>query len=139
MPTFAQALDAVIGMYEPTWKSRELKPSSQSDYQQKFRRALAAYLQYLGAPASWKYPARSSGKGPSTSRQTRTDTRKSTEEDPTKTDSSPKDAGPSQEYGYPFRPDFLARLVIPRDATTEEVNRLIAWVRTLAVDYKAGE
>ena len=25
-----------------------------------------------------------------------------------------------------------------RGATTEEVNRLVAWVRTLAVDYKGG-
>jgi len=40
------------------------------------------------------------------------------------------------EYAYPFRPDFMARLAIPRDATTDEINRLVAWARTLAVDYK---
>ena len=30
----------------------------------------------------------------------------------------------------------MARLIIPRDATTVEINRLVAWARTLAADYE---
>ena len=44
--------------------------------------------------------------------------------------------GSLQEYSYPFRPDTLAKLLIPRDSTTAEINRLVAWARTFAVDYE---
>lgn len=29
----------------------------------------------------------------------------------------------------------MAKLVIPRDATVAEITRLVAWAKTLAVDY----
>ena len=47
------------------------------------------------------------------------------------------EAGPDapQQYRYPFRPGFLAKLVIP-NATSAEVNRLVARAKTLAVDYQ---
>lgn len=34
---------------------------------------------------------------------------------------------------YPLRPDFLAQVVIPRDLTTEEARRLVAFLLALAV------
>ncbi len=116
-------------------KARELKPSSLRDYQQKFRRALAAYLQFLDDPTSWKYPTRSSAKPISAASNRRKSTPESVGEDTER----PQDQQIAQAYSYPFRPDFLANLVVPRDATTEEMNRLIAWARTLAVDYRADQ
>ena len=44
-----------------------------------------------------------------------------------------------QTYVYPFRDGILARLEIPRDANTAEINRLVAWARTLAADYEPTE
>ena len=41
-----------------------------------------------------------------------------------------------QEYVFPIRQDCLAKLVVPRDVKTDEINRLVAWARTLAVDYE---
>ena len=41
-----------------------------------------------------------------------------------------------EEHTYPLLPDILARLKIPRDATTTEINRIVAWARTLVVDYE---
>lgn len=112
--------------------SGELKPSSLRDYGQKFRRAVAAYLNYLDNPDSWDYPSRASGRRqytpPSTVRPNPAEAPRNDIQD-VFTDSP-------QEYRYPFRPGFLARLVIPQDATEAEIGRLAAWVRTLAVDYK---
>ena len=49
---------------------------------------------------------------------------------------TPVSSETSVDYEYPFRTDFLATLTIPRDATTTEIERLVAWARTLAVDYQ---
>jgi len=37
---------------------------------------------------------------------------------------------------YPLRPDFLASVQIPRDLKAVEADRLAAFIRTLAVDFK---
>lgn len=36
------------------------------------------------------------------------------------------------EYAYPLRPDFVARLVLPTDLTADEVQRLRAFLLSLA-------
>jgi len=35
---------------------------------------------------------------------------------------------------YPLRPDFLAQVVIPRDLTTEEARRMVAFLLALTSD-----
>ena len=120
-------------------RSRDFKPRSLKDYETRFRRAIKSYLEYLEDQAAWKYPSRTS-----TSRASR---RSSQPNRPSDTDKSPDvvnlldisdthASGDFQEYVYPFRQDVMARLTIPRDATTAEINRLVAWTRTLAVDYE---
>lgn len=37
------------------------------------------------------------------------------------------------EYVYPLRPDFDARVVVPRDLTLHETRRLAAFLATLAM------
>ena len=81
-------------------KARELKPSSLRDCQQKFRRALAAYLKFLDDPTSWKYPTRSSAKPTSTTSNRRMSTSESVHED----SGRPQDHQIAQEYSYPFGP-----------------------------------
>lgn len=34
---------------------------------------------------------------------------------------------------FPLRPNFMAQVVIPRDITLEEVDRLCAFIKTLGV------
>ena len=120
-------------------RSRDFKPRSLKDYEERFRRAVKSYLEYLEDQAAWKYSTRTS-----TSRVSR---RSSQANRPSDTDNSPNVTKPTglpseqpigdyQEYIYPFRQDAMARLTIPRDATTAEINRLVAWARTLAVDYE---
>ena len=115
-------------------RSSDLKPSSLHDYEQKFRRAVSAFLNYLKEPTKWEYPSRQptyrqlpTSNGNVQGQVSRSDA------DMVDSDSH-EDRG--QEYCYPFRPDFMAKLVIPRDATVAEVTRLAAWAKTLAVDYE---
>lgn len=122
-------------------RSKSYKPRSLRDYERRFRRAVTSYLQYVKDPAAWKYPSRASAgrvsRKPSqpnhaTDRDELSDVRLSGTD--VSDDSPPREGG--QEYVYPFRPDLMARLTLPRDATTAEINRLVAWARTLAVDYE---
>ena len=133
------SLDAehALEMFE-NLELRQLKPTSLRDYQQKSRRALAAYVQFLKAQASWSYPTQISREPPSASRQARTDTNRLTKASSEGPDADQRPYDTPNVRVSPFRPDFLATLAIPPDATTEEMNRLIAWVRTLAVDYKGS-
>ena len=117
--------------------ANNFKPRSLQDYGQRFRRALTSYKSFLDDPSSWKYASRGTAK-----RTTSPTDREAAEETP------PRDANligqtaspsPLQTYTYPFRDGVLAHLEIPRDATTGEINRLIAWARTLAADYEPPE
>lgn len=115
-------------------RSGELKYSSLHDYEQKFRRAVSAYLHYLKEPTKWKYPSRQpthpqlpTSNGNANGQVSRSDT---------DVDDSDSHGHRGHEYRYPFRPDFMAKLVIPRDATVGEITQLVAWAKTLAVDYQ---
>ena len=120
-------------------RARNFKPRSLKDYESRFRRAVQSYLEYLNDQAAWKYPTRAS-----TSRVSRRSSQPSrpsdSDESPDVTQSAEVSGKPPrgdfQEYVYPFRQDVMARLTIPRDATTAEISRLVAWARTLAVDYE---
>ena len=114
----------------------DFKPRSLATYEGRFRRAVESYQKYLSDPAGWRYDSR---------RPARVTPSRRTERSPsigTADQISPDSisAGPArnllQEYTYPFRPDILSRLHVPRDAKTAEINRLVAWARTLAVDYE---
>ena len=117
-------------------KSKEFKPQSLKDYENRFRRAHKSYLSYIGDPAGWSYSKR---------RKTLTGRPKAAKGIDRMQGKDSKDVpdtpscDSSQTYEYPFRSEFLARLEMPRDATTSEMDRLIAWARTLAVDYKVPQ
>ncbi len=112
----------------------DFKPRSLSDYEHRFRRAIASYKKYLADPSSWTYRSRNRRSSISESARAVPETSDSTRA-PSLSTELPSEAK-AQEYSYPFRPDFLAKLVIPRDAKSDEIARLTAWVRTLATDYK---
>ena len=117
-------------------RSMDFSPNSLRDYETRFRRAIGSFRKYLDDPAGWRFPSRvSSSHGSARMRRTSDSGESAIVRQATDvSDKTP--AGHVQEYFYPFRPDVLATLVIPRDATTAELNRLVAWARTLAVDYE---
>ena len=126
-------------------RSRDFTPRSLSTYASRFRRAVLSYRSYLEDPASWRYETRTaSGKRSIPSDRPKKSQRKHFPNADLQTDGGrTKEAighgvavDSLQEYLYPLRPDALARLSIPRDANTAEINRLVAWARTLATDYE---
>lgn len=116
-------------------RANNFAPRSLRDYEQRFRRAIESYRKYLDDPASWSFPSRSSAPRRSMSVGGKR------QQEPIPGGARSDGGGEknpvvdSQAYEYPFRSDFMAKLEIPRDATTTEINRLVGWVRTLAVDY----
>ena len=118
-------------------RSRSFKPRSLREYESRFRRAVASYLEFLDDPSTWKFPLRATTSRRSNSTERSRGSDRSTEfSQPDHASESSSPPGVLQEYPYPIRPDVLARLTIPRDATTAEINRLVAWARTLATDYE---
>ena len=117
--------------------TRNLKPRTISDYETRFRRAVGSYREYLVNPGSWKFLTRPPT-SPRSSRPARSRPSDESSQPLEKASTSP--AAPpgvaTQEYTYPFRQDVLAKLAIPRDATAAEISRLVAWARTLAIDYE---
>lgn len=117
--------------------TRNLRPRTISDYEARFRRAVASYRDYLVNPNSWKYPSRSlRSSGPIRPPQSRDSDGSSQPHKHAHAFSATTPSASIQEYPYPIRTDVLAKLAIPRDATSAEINRLVAWARTLAIDYE---
>ena len=112
-----------------TLRASSYKKSSLGDYASRFRNGVRSYRSFLADPDNWRYGSRD--KKASTSK-------------PQSRQSHGGDAAPNadqrtaglQEYVYPFRKAVLATLTIPRDATSAEIRRLVAWAQTLAVDYE---
>ena len=129
-------LDDLVNRFK-NLNSRQFKPRSLKDYEQRFRRAVSSYKIYLEDPSSWKYASRSpSRRGSANDREQRGDV----EPTSTRTDTgSTPPLSNTYTYTYPFREDAMARLEIPRDAKKVEIDRLIAWARTLAIDYEPSE
>ena len=128
-----------------TLRAKDFTPKSLRTYESRFRRAVASYRRYLDDPSSWRYESRTSAgqRSPASDRPQESPrprfpgsggSGKVTSPDVVSEQSGP--VGGLQMYLYPIRPDVLARLVIPRDATAAEINRLVAWARTLATDYE---
>lgn len=133
LPAPSLDVDKSVLLFQAS-RSGDLKPNSLHDYEQKFRRAVSAFLDYLKEPTTWEYPSRQP-----THRQLPTsngNTKGQVSRSDGDVDDNDSHGNRGQEYRYPFRPDFMAKLVIPRDATVGEITRLVAWAKTLAVDYQ---
>ena len=122
----------------------EYKPESIVEYERRFKRAVAMFLEYCGSPSTWRY------REPPVSR-TATGARK----DAPKASKSTKPQGqdPSDDvedgtavwmhpglqlvdYPFPLREGCIVRLRLPVDLQTSEVDRLAAFMRTVAMDFK---
>lgn len=126
-------------------RAKDFTPDSLRTYESRFRRAVMSYRRYLNEPSTWRFETRiTAGNRSSHSDRPRRIQRKrfpdldgaAKEEHSNIAADGAASVNELQEYLYPIRADVLARLSIPRDANTTELNRLVAWVRTLATDYE---
>ncbi|MDE0661442.1 MAG: hypothetical protein OXI79_17545 [Gammaproteobacteria bacterium] len=120
--------------------SNDFKPRSLRDYGQRFRRALTSYKSFLDDPSGWKYGSRTTTKRRTSNEERDADANNAKISDEMNLSGQAASSSSAlQAYMYPFRDGILARLEIPRDANTAEINRLVAWARTLAADYEPPE
>lgn len=124
------------------------KPESLTAYQQRFRRALGSYLEYLEAPDKWHYGSDSPSPTKETSKakaKPQTVTRRGQ----SKPQSGSERVDPNEPqmltYPFPVRPwsGLVVNITLPADLTRQEAKRLATFVESLAVDNQpalpAGE
>jgi hypothetical protein len=112
-------------------KKKDYTPQVLQLYKKRFRKALASYLNYLENPGTWK---------PGTNERIGTSQRseRASRRQPTTPQAVASEArhlaGPNEvEYPFPLRTGVMARLVLPRDLTQEDVSRLSAFMSMLVV------
>jgi len=114
-------------------KGRGLKPRSLQDYRRRFLVAVASYRSYIADPSSWKAPGQE--------RQARSDANGSQRSRAAERDKGTQNSSDGAElvvYPFPVRGGITAQIKLPRDLTTMEARRLVAFIMSLAVDSEAG-
>ncbi|HET6204764.1 MAG TPA: hypothetical protein VFI25_18375 [Planctomycetota bacterium] len=114
-------------------RKKDFKPSVLKTYRQRFQSAVESFLRYQMDPAVWK--PRASERPANKERAARGD-REAVEIRPVRQE-MPQTG--MVEYPFPLRAGQIVRLALPRDLKSSEVDRLHAFMRTLAVDFEAAE
>jgi len=119
----------------------KVSPSTLKVYQGRVESAIKEFVLWRDDPTGYK---------PKVGRRTSSSTKKKkptgTSEANGKPEPEAEEIPATEEPGrkiltlpFPLRGDFLASVQIPRDLTALEAERLAAFVRTLALDFKPGE
>ena len=116
-------------------RAKDFKPEVLDTYKQRFRRAVALFLEYLADPAGWK---------PQPSKpveRTRADKPSNGNGHRTEPTSAPVTTGlrPQTnmiEYPFVLHDGEIARLILSRNMNTADVKRLSAFLATLVVDVE---
>lgn len=124
------------------------KPDSLAAYQQRFRRALGSYLEYLETPDKWQYASESPSPTKETGKaKSRSQTAARRSQPKPRSGGEKVNPNDSQMLTYPFpvRPwsGLVVNITLPADLTRQEAKRLATFVESLAVDNQpalpAGE
>lgn len=114
--------------------SQKYKPDSLEAYKRRFRQAVSSFLEYADDPAAWK-PAQREPAQRKNGAATTTQSKAAEPRQAKETARGELKGSNLHEYDFPLREDVMAKLVVPRDVTNAEMKRLMAWARTLAVDF----
>ncbi len=119
-----------------------LSPNTVREYQRRVDSATLEFQKWREDPAGYK-PRGTTARRSSTAKEEKApakkrkgDRERSDPKAALETPSVPEPVKGMLEYPFPLRPDFLARVVIPRDMTKEEAERLTAFISALAVDFR---
>lgn len=129
----------------------ELAPGSLKQYEKRVVAAINQYLSYQSDPTNYKAPARALPNGKpekkldkrvvastgktigGTANTGHSDSSKPENENATVQKSMSLATESNLVLPFPLRPNYLAQIVIPRDMTKDEANRLCAFVQALAL------
>jgi hypothetical protein len=115
-----------------------LSPSSLAEYQRRVALAIKEFETYTESPTSYTGFGRetSATKGDEDERP-KARRKAAQPDDEGAGEDGVQPSTPHLSLVYPIRPEFLAKVVVPRDMKLEEARRLAAFLATLAVDYRA--
>ena len=126
-------LDDVINRFK-NLRAQDFKPKTLRDYENRFRRAVQLFQDYIRDPSSWA-PTKSN----TSSR--RSPTKSDTTKPPQKEDRAGEERNAIVEptglveYPFPLRQDIIAYLHLPSDLTSGEVERLNTFMQALVVEF----
>jgi hypothetical protein len=112
-------------------KKKDYRPEVLEVYKQRFRKAVVSYMEYLANPGSWKPGARE--KSTPSQRSERPPKHQPTASAVAAVAVSHNASPDAVEYPFPLRPGIMARLILPRDLTKDDVTRLSAFMAMLVV------
>jgi hypothetical protein len=114
-----------------------LSPASVGEYRRRVHRAIEEFITWMAEPGSYAFrpPARPS----KADARRRLDAGDAPVTAPVRARQPERPVHPwpnSMSLEYPLRSDLLAQVVVPRDLTVEEAQRMGAFLLTLAVDFR---
>lgn len=125
-------LDDVINRFT-NLRAQDFKPKTLRDYENRFRRAVQLFQDYIRDPSSWS---------PTKSNTSSRRSPKKSETKPPKTEDSTGDERNALgettglvTYPFPLRQDIIAYLQLPDDLTSDEVKRLHIFMQALVVEF----
>jgi hypothetical protein len=112
-------------------KKKSFRPQVLEVYKQRFRKAVLSYLDYLANPGGWRPGTQD--RASNATRSERPQKRQPTTA--TVSVAANHTAGPDEvEYPFPLRSGVMARLILPRQLTRDDVNRLSTFMSMLIVN-----
>jgi hypothetical protein len=113
-----------------------LSPASVGEYRRRVHRAIEEFVRWMADPGSYAFrpPARPAKMEARRRLDTGVDPAPISPRRPAERPTLPRPNSMALEY--PLRSDQLAQVVVPRDLTVEEAQRMGAFLLTLAVDFK---
>lgn len=109
-------------------------------YEQRVSKAISEFVAYRADPMTYKAPSRAVANGKPTTKKVAATAEKVVVEVTQDAPLSAADNKPIQRFvtetslamPFPLRPTFLAQIVIPRDLTKAEAERMCSFIMTLA-------
>jgi hypothetical protein len=127
-------IDSLLRRFQ-TLKAKEYKPESLREYDRRFRKAYAAFLEYVESPQTWKMNQQERPARAPKAEVKRIDT-------PANGGSTlnplPQSVG-FMEYPFPLREGRIVKMSLPTDLKASEVKRLSAFLTTLVLESDVQE
>jgi hypothetical protein len=116
-----------------------LSPASLAEYKRRVGLAIREFEAYQENPTTYRGLGGPPSSKKSESHETEQPRKRQPKQEqpvaPAVSESPPQPAG-GLTLAFPLRSDFLVQLVLPRDIKSDETERLCAFIRTLAMDFK---
>ncbi len=115
-------------------RARDFKPETLETYRRRFSQAVRLFLQWAEDPKSWKSPVRERKIRPRGTGEAEVDASSENRFAAGTIESPPPRVG-LMDYPFPLPGNRIALLRLPADLKLAEVQRLTAFLTTLAVDF----